>query len=115
MRMFINKNDDLWTAIEAKRVIKQNLKPKPHKDYLELNEDEKTIARCEQHFILVFLSREGSEMRVKQSMINMICKSFPELAAKHSLKSDHKWEFWRTDFSQQNNKSLTLQEEDSDD
>ncbi len=96
MRDFINVvEDDFYTALKNGRIINSHLKPKPYKNYRELDGDEKIIIGCIGQLHILYHGDKDIEHKVQQSIDNHICRMLPELAEKHNIIFDESIEYWR--------------------
>ena len=109
MRKFINTTtDDLWTALRDDKVVDASVdgkKPKPYKNYRELSLGEKSLLSCKEHFLIMMIALKTgdhpavSETAIKsfidQSMANIFCEEYPELATKHNLTINTDHEYWK--------------------
>ncbi|ACV50201.1 hypothetical protein [Delftia phage PhiW-14] len=98
--VWMPKRMDLWEAIEADAFVAQRLKPKPYKDWVELDTDQLSIWSCKPNLVIMLVMSGGDQVeghkQVRQSMANMVAEAYPELATKHNLVIDRKHEYWRT-------------------
>lgn len=96
MRYFIHLViDDFWTALINDRLVESQLKPHPYKEYREITEEERIIMKGRDHLIIFFYGKENSQALQRQSLMNDVAESFPDLAEKHKLKIDRTHEYWR--------------------
>ena len=99
MRQFINTTtDDLWTAIRDNKIIESVTKPKPYKDHRELDFTERSIVGCSDHFMIILMNTDDGSLNKEhrlQSMANLVCLDYPELADKHGLVINTDHEYWK--------------------
>lgn len=99
MRQFINTTtDDLWTAIRDNKIIESVTKPKPYKEHRELDTNEQTILNCHDGFLIMLMGIKDGGLNKEhhlQSMANLVCADYPELAAKHGLVINTDHEYWK--------------------
>lgn len=95
MRYFIDRKNDLWTALENNNIIIDQYKPKPYKNYRELTNNEEMVIRIKDHFYILFHGDPDYKIKVRQSLVNLICELLPELALKHNLVEYRQYEYWR--------------------